>query len=114
MAIPQNIKDEMKARRRDFHKYPESGWAEFRTTAIAAEILEKIGWKVRFAKDFIDPDEVMGYNVVPQKERTRAISQGADKKTLAKIGAYTGLAATLLSLIHISRRRGRSAAKGAS
>lgn len=95
MAIPQNIKDEMKARRRDFHKYPESGWAEFRTTAIAAEILEKIGWKVRFAKDFIDPDEVMGYNVVPQKERTRAISQGADKKTLAKIGAYTGLAATL-------------------
>lgn len=95
MTIPQNIKDEMIARRRDFHKYPESGWAEFRTTAAIAGILEKTGWKVRFAKDFIDPDEVMGYTIVPQTERKRALSQGADKGILAKIGGYTGLTATL-------------------
>ncbi|MFR5879491.1 MAG: hypothetical protein ACLUEQ_01055 [Cloacibacillus evryensis] len=86
MAIPQNIKDEMRARRRDFHKYPESGWAEFRTTAIAAEILEKIGWKVRFAKDFIDPDEVTVITSFPKGADARHFA-GADKKTLAKIGA---------------------------
>ena len=86
MAIPQKIKDEMSIRRRDFHKYPESGWAEFRTTAVIAGILTKAGWKVRFAKDFIDPDEVMGYTIDPKRERARAAAQGADKKILTKIG----------------------------
>ncbi|MDY4094299.1 amidohydrolase [Cloacibacillus porcorum] len=95
MAIPQKIKDEMSIRRRDFHKYPESGWAEFRTTAVIAGILTKAGWKVRFAKDFIDPDEVMGYTIDPKRERARAAAQGADKKILTKIGDYTGLTALL-------------------
>ncbi len=66
MTIPQNIKEKMTERRRGFHKYPESGWAEFRTTAAIAGILEKTGWKVLFAKDFIDPDEVMGCTIVPR------------------------------------------------
>ena len=95
MAIPQDIIEEMTRRRRDFHKFPETGWAEFRTTAIVADILKELGWKICFAKDFINPDEVMGYTIDKKAEKARAAAQGANEKTLAHIGDYTGLYADL-------------------
>ena len=60
VRIPQKIIDEMISRRRDFHKYPERGWAEFRTTAVCAEALARLGWSVRFADEFIELEHVMG------------------------------------------------------
>ena len=63
MALPQKIIDKMTARRRDFHKHPERGWAEFRTTAVCADALLKLGWRVRFADEFIEPERVMGREV---------------------------------------------------
>ena len=32
--------------RREFHKYPENGWREFRTSARVAEILTGMGYDV--------------------------------------------------------------------
>ncbi|MCC8178838.1 MAG: amidohydrolase [Cloacibacillus sp.] len=95
MAIPQDIIEEMTRRRRDFHKFPETGWAEFRTTAIVADILKELGWKISFAKDFINPDEVMGYTIDKKAEKARAAAQGANEKTMSHIGDYTGLYADL-------------------
>lgn len=95
MAVPQKIIEEMTARRRDFHKHPERGWAEFRTTAVCADALLKLGWRVRFADEFIEPDKVMGRDVDVQAEKRRALEQGAPADTLARIGEYTGLCAEL-------------------
>ncbi len=85
----------MTARRRDFHKYPERGWTEFRTTAVCAEALERLGWRVRFADEFIEPQRVMGRDVDVQAEKRRALEQGAPAETLSRIGEYTGLCAEL-------------------
>ena len=95
MAVPQKIIEEMTARRRDFHKHPERGWAEFRTTAVCADALLKLGWRVRFADEFIEPERVMGRDVDVQAEKRRALEQGAPADTLARIGKYTGLCAEL-------------------
>ena len=95
VQIPQKIIDEMISRRRDFHKYPERGWAEFRTTAVCADALLKLGWRVRFADEFIEPERVMGREVDAAAEKRRALEQGAPADTLARIGEYTGLCAEL-------------------
>ena len=95
MALPQKIIDKMTARRRDFHKHPERGWAEFRTTSICADVLERLGWRVRFADEFIEPERVMGREVDAAAEKRRALEQGAPADTLARIGEYTGLCAEL-------------------
>lgn len=95
MEIPQKIIEEMTARRRDFHKYPERGWTEFRTTSICADVLERLGWRVRFADEFIEPDKVMGRCVDVQAEKRRALEQGAPAEMLSRIGEYTGLCAEL-------------------
>ncbi len=34
--------------RRDLHRYPESGWKEFRTTALLAEELDERGFDLFF------------------------------------------------------------------
>jgi len=41
-----NLKDELIQLRRDFHKHPELGFKEFRTSKIVANYLEKCGLKV--------------------------------------------------------------------
>ena len=95
VQIPQKIIDEMISRRRDFHKHPERGWAEFRTTAVCADALLKLGWRVRFADEFIEPPRVMGRDVNAQAEKRRALEQGAPAEALSHIGEYTGLCAEL-------------------
>lgn len=95
MPISEKIIGEMTARRRDFHTYPECGWTEFRTTAIIASELERLGWTICFCGDFLDPDYVMGYHVNVESEKERAAEQGADKAVLARMGRYTGLTAEL-------------------
>jgi len=37
------LEQELIALRREFHRYPESGWTEFRTTVRIIEELEKLG-----------------------------------------------------------------------
>lgn len=39
--------------RRDFHRYPEPGWLEFRTTAKIADQLEEWGYSVYVGKDIV-------------------------------------------------------------
>ena len=78
VQIPQKIIDEMLSRRRDFHKYPERGWAEFRTTAVCADALLKLGWRVRFADEFIEPERVMGREVDAAAEKRRAAHRAAE------------------------------------
>lgn len=48
--------------RREFHKYPERGWREFRTSARVAELLTGMGYEVAMGPDVIEADSVGGPN----------------------------------------------------
>lgn len=43
----ESLFDEMVARRRDLHQYPEMGFEEFRTAGIVAEQLDQLGFEVQ-------------------------------------------------------------------
>lgn len=95
------VDDEMRGRliaiRREFHKYAETGWTEFRTTARIAEILEGLGFKVSGGRSILDLDSVMGR---PSEEEIssfieRAIEQGANSAWIERMEGYTGVLAVL-------------------
>ena len=44
--------------RREFHKYPEYGWHEFRTSARVAEILTDLGYDVIMGSDVVNVDSI--------------------------------------------------------
>lgn len=51
---------ELIAIRRDLHRYPESGWTEFRTTARIITELERLGLEVRWGRDLHVPEKMLG------------------------------------------------------
>lgn len=48
------------ALRREFHRYPESGWTEFRTTARIVEELQHAGIPVRWGRELHVPEKMCG------------------------------------------------------
>jgi aminobenzoyl-glutamate utilization protein A len=97
IRIPISYIENLSAWRRDFHRYPEPGWLEFRTTAKIADCLAVWGYDVFVGRD-IEMGERLG---VPSKEEIhlfyeRAQKLGANEKWLAKMeGGYTGAIAVL-------------------
>lgn len=91
------MKDKLQNYRRDFHKFPESGWTEFRTTAVVAQLLMGWNFEVLLGKDAIDESFVMGRPEESeiQKHILRAIEQGADAEIINKMNGYTGVVAIL-------------------
>lgn len=72
--------DEIIRLRRDLHKYPETGWTEFRTASIIITALKKLGYEVYFGADVLDAQSMMG---LPAEEKLqacmqRAVNEGAD------------------------------------
>lgn len=83
--------------RRDFHKYAELAWFEFRTTSKIMEFLMERGIPVYCGTDVVNPEYTWSY---PSKEeleyhKKRAIEQGADPKLVEKMGDYTGCMALI-------------------
>ena len=85
----------MVKRRRDFHKFPETGWAEFRTTSKIAETLVRAGIDIAFAGDFIAKEHVMGRTADVQAHIKRSLKQGASHDFIDKMKGYTGLIAEI-------------------
>ena len=83
----------MVERRRDLHRYPETGWAEYRTTSKIAEALAAAGMDIRFTGDLIDPTSVMGRGTDNEAQEERAIRQGASPEIIKKMRGLTGLVA---------------------
>lgn len=79
--------------RRDLHTYPETGWKEFRTTALIAEELEEHDFTVFLGANAVDPEARMGVpeEVVSAKQRAR--EEGAPREYLDRMGDITGLVA---------------------
>lgn len=84
--------------RRDFHKYAESGWLEFRTASLIASRLEAFGYKVQAGKEVINPEFRMGVpsSKIVAEHETLALSQGANEKWMSFFaGGYTGVVGTI-------------------
>ena len=94
LAYAQGMKEEMIIRRRDFHKYAEVGWTEFRTASIVAETLTTLGYEVLVGDEVIDNHVMMGVPTVAELDRhtKRAIEQGANPSWVKKMqGGKTGV-----------------------
>ncbi|WP_303238113.1 amidohydrolase [uncultured Bilophila sp.] len=84
--------------RRDLHRFPEAGWTEFRTAALAIARLREWGFTIRMGKAACVPEKRMG---VPSPfalaaARERALAEGADPELVARMGeGYTGFWADL-------------------
>lgn len=92
--LSDELENEMILIRRDFHKYAETGWTEFRTASKIAAYLENIGVDIKLGKSIFKTQSMMGLPSEDElkKHQERAISQGAPEKYVNMMtGGYTGV-----------------------
>ncbi|MBR5289172.1 MAG: amidohydrolase, partial [Clostridia bacterium] len=68
-ALAGAMNTELTNLRRDFHRYPETGWLEMRTSAIIAKTLAELGYEVLTGRDVCLESARMG---VPPEKTTQA------------------------------------------
>ncbi len=83
--------------RREFHKFPENGWREIRTSARIAEILTGLGYQCLMGPDVVNVDSIVKL-VRPSQEETeqmmqRAVEQGADPAFVERTKGVSGVIA---------------------
>jgi len=84
--------------RRNFHRYPEPGWCEYRTTYIIYKKLKELGYNLKYGKSITEEKSRFG---VPDSKTLEhfeklALESGIDKEFLEEIsGGYTGVIAEL-------------------
>lgn len=96
--VIQSVFDQVIEYRRDFHKYPEVGWTEFRTASKIARRLSELGYVVELGKTVICEESRMGLPSAEELEAhyERALEQGADTAYLDALkGGFTGVVGTL-------------------
>src|SRR5699024_10402933 len=92
-----NLADQLIKWRRDFHKYPETGFLEMRTASIVAATLDEYGFTLQMGKDVMSPSNCMGK---PNEKETNehlswAMENGALKRYVDYFSeGYTGIVAT--------------------
>ena len=69
-ARVNELQPQLVAWRRDFHRYPESGWMEFRTASLVAQELSRLGYEVKLGKEVIAEETRQG--VPPCQELDQA------------------------------------------
>ena len=95
--IQENIIQQMIQMRRDFHRFPEVGWTEFRTASLIAHELTQLGYIVQVGKEVV-VEQRMG---VPSADRLakcyeQAKQNGGKLEFMEKMkGGYTGVVATI-------------------
>lgn len=98
VALARQIEAKTISRRRDFHKYAESGWAEFRTASIVAATLAEFGYEIVTGDDALREEAMMGVPSRQELERElqRALNQGAKPEWTEKMtGGKTALVGIL-------------------
>ncbi|WP_233274823.1 amidohydrolase [Haladaptatus cibarius] len=81
--------------RRDLHAHPEVGWKEFRTTALVATELGRLGFTLHLGEEALAVEQRLG---VPDEDeiaaaRARASDESAPEEVLKQMGNSTGLVA---------------------
>ncbi|HSR32138.1 MAG TPA: amidohydrolase [Anaerolineae bacterium] len=90
--------DRLVAFRRDFHRYAESGWTEFRTASLVARRLADLGYQVEAGREVIRDEDRMGLpgSEVLDRNWQRALEQGGDPEFLEIVkGGFTGVVGIL-------------------
>ncbi|MFC6962540.1 amidohydrolase [Halocatena marina] len=97
--MSSSIRNRLRSLRRQFHRYPEPAWCEFRTTSLLVELLEEIGVdELAIGTDALVSEERMA---VPSEEEIelwyqRAHDTGARADVLEQTaGGHTGVVAKL-------------------
>lgn len=84
--------------RRDFHKYPETGFLEMRTASIVASYLDELGFDLKMGSEVMAKEYCMGK---PDDGETEAhykwaLENGANKEFISYFSeGYTGIVATM-------------------
>lgn len=88
-------KEDLTALRRLLHRHAERGWEEFWTTAFVAASLERLGFSLRLGADAVEAASAMGRpdGKALARARERALSWGADRALIERLGDWTGLVA---------------------
>lgn len=97
-ALPEGLEDRLVAWRRDFHRFAEPGWTEFRTTSAIVTQLCELGWDTVFGTALHEASERLGVpdTEVLAAERERAVAQGADPALVQAMGdGFTGVLGVL-------------------
>ena len=97
--MSHDVRNRLSSIRRAFHRHPEPGWCEFRTTARVVEELERIGVdELAVGREALSSDHRMA---VPPEETLeewygRAVAAGVDPGLLeSAAGGHTGAVATV-------------------
>lgn len=92
-TIVSSIEDKIIEYRRDFHRYPEPGWLEFRTSGKIAAILMKLGYEVKLGHEVVKKEAVMGrpHDEDIANNVERAVKEGADPEILKRMDGLTGV-----------------------
>ena len=86
------------ARRRDLHRFPETGFLEYRTAALTAETLYGLGYGVRVGPEVMRADAIAGRPTAAQVQAAQdaARAAGASEQWIARMpGGQTGVVAEL-------------------
>ena len=78
-------------KRRELHKWPEPGWAEFVSTIKAIRAMEAAGFDVKCGREVIHPDYIYGANANEVAESlSLAKTRGVTDEELARLDGVTG------------------------
>lgn len=98
MTVTPQLHDQLVAWRRDFHKFAEPGWTEFRTTSAIIAVLRDLGWDTVYGPELHEAEARLGVPSVEvlDSERERAVAQGADPELVEAMGdGFTGVLGVL-------------------
>ncbi len=97
--MSHDVRNRLSALRREFHRFPEPGWCEFRTTSRIVEELERIDVdEIAVGRDALSSADRMAVPEEPELRfwRERARSNGARESVLDRTAdGHTGVVATL-------------------
>ena len=85
--------------RREFHRYPENGWREIRTSARIAQILTEMVYTCLMGPDVVCVDSIIALVRPDEAEmeavKKRAVEQGADPQFVERTRGIPGVIAEL-------------------
>lgn len=96
--IASEIEPDIINTRRDFHKYPELAYREFRTASLIARKLKEFGCEIKIGQEIMTADArySLPSQDILQKEFERAVAQGGNKEFLEPIkGGFPAVAAVI-------------------
>lgn len=94
----QELQSQLVAWRRDFHMYPETGWAEFRTASLVARELSQLGYDIKLGREVLSEQSRQGVPDTEELDKAweRARKEGAPREFLEPMkGGFTGVVGIL-------------------